>query len=149
MGEVTNWDVIRFYQRKAKHYGLSDDFIRKYRQERGGYIQVAKAHGICTDQPAAEPDQKWHLLKSYLGLKIETGKIKRDDAANFWGRLRCPELLLWMAEAAGCDIEEAKKAAEEKCETNERYRRAAASKKIREVIPWSDIEVRIEDELRD
>ena len=54
--------------------------------------------------------------------------------------LKCPELLLWIAEAAGCDIREAKMEAEKLCEKGERLLACNAIKKI---IPWEEIEKHI------
>ena len=54
--------------------------------------------------------QKKHIQKrsnqAKSGISIEAYASKKDrDDKFYYGRLKCPELLLWMAEAAGVDIE--------------------------------------------
>ena len=73
-------------------------------------------------------------------------RLDLDAQAMCWdlkwqkGGLTCPELLLWMAEAAGCDITEAKKEAEILCKGN---KRSQAHEKIKELLPWEMIENKI------
>ena len=45
--------------------------------------------------PTNEPNQKWHLLISYLGMKLSQGK------QPCFGLVSCPELWLWMFDASG------------------------------------------------
>lgn len=138
---MTNEKLIAFYSLKEAHYDKSDEFIKKYRQDRGGYISKAKKMGKVINKTQAEPDQKWHLLVSCFGNE---SKEKMMEEANCYNRFRCPELLLWMAEAAGCDIKEAAIVAEQWCEKGDRLK---AVKAIRELIPWTDIEKQIISEI--
>lgn len=82
------------------------------------------------EKECVEPNQKWHLLISWYLYKefVEKHQISDEnnfyykgkiisttvtpnnnfesdkDAINLDGRIRCQELLIWMAEASGCDI---------------------------------------------
>ena len=102
-------DLIKFYCEKNEHYPISDEFIKKYQQKPTGdsYIDFARTTGHTVSAEQCEPNQKWHLFEAYISWKF---KKNRENV----GQLRCPELLLWMAEAAGIDDEivtEAKEAA--------------------------------------
>jgi hypothetical protein len=96
---MTFGEIIEFYKGKKKHYCISDSFVKSgYQQKKGGYIDYAKK----TYSKEVEPSQKWHFIEAYASKK------DRDDKF-YYGRLKCPELLLWMAEAAGVDIEKLSK----------------------------------------
>lgn len=106
---ITLIDLIKFYCNKNEHYPISDEFIKKYQQKPTGdsYIDFAHDTGHTVSAEQYEPNQKWHLFESYISWKF---KKNRKNVGQF----RCPELLLWMAEAAGIDDEivtEAKEAA--------------------------------------
>lgn len=110
---ITLIDLIKFYCKKNEHYPISDEFIKKYQQKPTGksYIDFAHDTGHTVSAEQCEPNQKWHLFVAYISYKLEV-----DDlcAKARMGPLQCPELLLWMAEAAGIDDEivtEAKEAA--------------------------------------
>lgn len=145
---MTNREVIEFYSNKDSHYELSDEFVKKYQQPSEEYIKYANSLGRKVDKSLAEPNQQWHLLESYYGQKIEQKKLDLDAEANCWdfkwqkGGFKCPELLLWMAEAAGCNIIEAKQEAEKLCDNN---KRSQAHKKIKELITWEMIENKIKN----
>ena len=136
---VTNRDVIAFYNSKNDHYKFSDEFIKGYRQKGGAYISYANELGESTDMSQAEPNQRWHLLVSYYEINLTDGKLNLDDAARCWemaarnNGLLCPELLLWMAESAGIDINIAMKKAITLCENGDRRN---AHKAIKEAISW-------------
>lgn len=106
-------DLIKFYCKKNEHYPISDEFIKKYQQKPTGksYIDTAYDTGHIVFARQCEPNQKWHLIEAYISLTF------KDEDENFVvniRQLKCPELLLWMAEAAGIDDEivtEAKEAA--------------------------------------
>lgn len=100
---ITNLDVILFYLDKEEHYPISDDFVKGYQQKDKGYIDVAANEGLLIDKSVAEPNQKWHLLVSYYLLNIKNNDLKYINQENSCTQLKCPELLLWMAEAAGVD----------------------------------------------
>lgn len=141
---MTNKEVIEIFSKKSPHYELSDDFVKKHQQLNGGYITYAKESNKVIDKSIAEPDQKWHLLVSYYGIKEKQSKLKLEEEVNCWTikGLKCPELLLWMAEAAGCDIKEAKREAEKLCDEGNRKQ---AHIKIKELITWQMIENKIKN----
>ena len=54
--------------------------------------------------PSTTPNQKWHLMISYLGMKQFYKK------RPMFHMISCPELWIWMFEASGeCEIDEIKK----------------------------------------
>lgn len=104
-------DLIKFYCEKNEHYPISDEFMKKYQQKSGGYIKFAHKTGHTVSAEQCEPNQKWHLFESYISRTFEE---KCENVVVYISQLKCPELLLWMAEAAGIDDEivtEAKEAA--------------------------------------
>ena len=159
--EVKKRQIIEYFSTCKEHYPLSDEFVKKYQQNKGkshqsdgGYIQKAYNCGMDINAEKAEPNQKWHLLDSYYGVNengFDINDKELDKNATIWSMgdmetgkggpgLKCPELLLWIAEAAGCDIREAKMEAEKLCEKGERLLACNAIKKI---IPWEEIEKHI------
>lgn len=132
-------ELIKFYDDKKEHYPISDEFIKNYQQKDGPYIDHAGKTGHTVSAEQCEPDQKWHLFVAYIPDRL---KRNGGDAEARVGTLKCPELLLWMAEAAGIDDEivtEAKEAAASeidrirKKDPNSPYSKAA-SKKMNEEI---------------
>lgn len=104
-------DLIKFYCEKKEHYPISDEFMKKYQQKSGGYIKFAHDTGHTVSAEQCEPNQKWHLFESYISRTFEK---EGESVVVCISQLKCPELLLWMAEAAGIDDEivmEAKEAA--------------------------------------
>jgi len=126
--------LIDFYRTRKSHYVESDYFIKNYRQRRGGYIREARKQGQSVEQDAGEPNQKWHLLNCYFGDITEE---QMEKEAVCYNRFRCPELMLWMAESAGCDVKAAAETATQWCEQgNNGTNRREAYKAIRRLIPW-------------
>ena len=161
---MTKRELIEFYQTCEEHYPETDAFIRKYQQNKdrdpqndGGYIRKAFNEGMEINAEKGEPNQKWHFLSSYLEVdKKGIGNADYDKKAFIWSKgneetgvggmgLKCPELLLWLAEAAGCDVKAAREAAEELCERGDRL---LACNKIKSLIPWSEIEEQISDKKK-
>lgn len=154
-------ELSKHYEAKEKHYEISDEFVKEgwgQAETSGntGYIAKAKARlkkdkTIKINPRLAEPNQKWHLLVSYME---ETSP--ELPAKTAYSKIICPELLLWMAEAANVEekkIKEAKQAAiklmKEKRNAGATWRcRNDAGRKIKEIIPWELIEKGIEDEKR-
>ena len=95
-------DLIKFYCEKNEHYPISDEFMKKYQQKSGGYIKFAHKTGHTVSAEQCEPNQKWHLFESYISRTFED---EGENVVVHIGKLKCPELLLWMAEAAGIDEE--------------------------------------------
>lgn len=77
---------------------------------------------------------------------IEQGKIQLDDdAEKCYKKLKCPELLLWIAEAVGIDSEIVNEAARKAREiidigTNGHSRNKAGIEIANRIIPWNMIE---------
>lgn len=65
---------------------------------------------LLSEEEKSKPNQKWHLLISYYAYKlivqrygIKKVRVVEDIDAKkttVFGRIRCPELCLWMVEAA-------------------------------------------------
>ncbi|MDE5593910.1 MAG: hypothetical protein K2I75_08270, partial [Clostridiales bacterium] len=137
-------DIADFLNEKDAHYPLSDEFIERYQQPSGGYIDLAKkTAGMIVDKAKHEPNQKWHFFDSWLYPSIDDGTITWDASAktrvysNLWG----PELLLWIYEAAGVDpakVRAAKDVAEQGRATGVKV--ATIAKNMRACVPWEDIE---------
>lgn len=89
---MKNGEVCKFIKKsqKNKEY-LADKCVREgYGQSSGGYLISSSNKKIKTDTPS----QKEHFL-SYYGVK---GKPDKFPSYNY---LRCPQLLLFIAEVAG------------------------------------------------
>lgn len=141
-------EFIDFFQDKKTHYKTSDSFASdvRYRQKRGGYIKKAKDTHIEIDIEKAEPNQKWHLITSYYD---ELSDCKKD-AKDCYNRLLCPELLLWIADAAGIELEIVEKAAAKSREiidggADGRSRNKAGKEITKKIIPWEMIEEKIKN----
>ena len=84
-----------FSEMEKVHCPVTDHLIKGgFRQLSGGYISYARSVGINTDHQKGQPDQWWHLIKSYC---------ERTDPDKVFGRrIVCGELIFYMAEALGC-----------------------------------------------
>lgn len=144
---MTIQDLIKFYTKKEKHYPISDCFIKAgYGQKKNGYIKKAKKENKRISCEDAEPDQRWHFLESYASTLDGKG-----DAKSMY-RIICPELLLWMAEAAGIDskvVTEAEQRARAIIDNGTNgYARNKAGWEIKtNIIKWEMIEKQISDKL--
>lgn len=139
---ITMRDIADFLETKKEHYPLSDEFVEKYQQSSGGYIDNAKKAGLVVDKLLHEPNQKWHFFDSWLYPSIEEGTLSWDDSAQsrVYTKLQCPELLLWIYEA--CEVDPSKvKLAKDKAEEGEVQGLATASiaKNMRSIVSWDDI----------
>jgi len=92
-------EIKNFYE-KLEHAPceLTKKLIKAgYQQPSGGYISYAKKNkekGIIVDFREAEPNQWWHLIKSYCD--------NRSIDSKFTKNIQCGELIFWMAEVANC-----------------------------------------------
>lgn len=140
---------LKFFSDKELHYPKSDEFIKEYQQDKGGYIDLAKCFenkgtkgkeddkkyynflnslkdfrkypafeiikkenedarkvlNFLVDKTKCEPNQKWHLIVSYMGMSyylFESGKRKRMNHHA----ITCGELIIWVAEACEVDFVE-------------------------------------------
>jgi len=138
-------EFVNFFKDKNDHYKISDSFAsdKRYRQKDHGYIGKAKAADIEINIEKAEPNQKWHLLTSYYD---ELNDCKKD-AETCYKRLRCPELLLWIAEAVGIDSKTVNNAATQARVIIDNgangMSRNDAGQRIKEIVSWKMIEEKI------
>lgn len=140
---MTVRDLVCHLIDKEEHYPLSDEFAARYRQSKGGYIRFAHQTGHLVDVQKHEPNQKWHFFESWLLRSFLDGSIcwQNDAGKTVYCRIQCPELLLWLLEAAGVDtpvVEAAKEIAEAGKERGDHA--AAIAKGIRKQVPWELIE---------
>ncbi|KHD36593.1 hypothetical protein NL50_08690 [Clostridium acetobutylicum] len=150
--KIKQW--MEFLADKKEHYPVSDKFIRNYQQgleNKNGYVFFAWKTGHIICREISEPNQKWHFFESYMLIMIAQGKIQLDDDAGKWYRkLKCPELLLWIAEAVGIDTEivnEAERKAREIIDsgTSGRLRNKAGNEITQKIITWEIIKDEIEN----
>ena len=149
--ELTVKDVADYLSTKKAHYPMSDEFVERYQQKDGGYIDLAKERGLVVDKYLHEPNQKWHFFDSWLASKvqehIDEGKedfYSLSAEQRIYTNLLCPELLLWIYEA--CDVSpvkvrEAMRIAEEGKVNGTNLRTVTAE--MRTKVLWSDIEANV------
>ncbi len=139
---VTVGQMADFLLTKKEHYPLSDQFMERYQQTSGGYLDNAKKAGIPVDREQHSPNQKWHFFESWYYPSIEEGSLSREDDAKrrIYTNLLCPELLLWIYEAAGVAPAKVKKAMEA-AEAGKSSGAAVTSiaKNMRACVAWEDI----------
>ena len=131
-------DFSNYLEDKKEHYPLSDEFIERYQQASGGYIDYAKQCGIVVDRYQHSPNQKWHYFTSWLGQSDYTGE--EDAKQRIYNGLKCPELLLWIFEAMGAPtnkIKAAKEVAEVGRVNNTNVSTIAAN--MRKCVLWDDV----------
>lgn len=141
-GLVSMLDFASFLADKKEHYPLSDEFVEKYQQAGGGYIDYARQLGMVVDRHLHEPNQKWHFFESWLFESIRAGTLTWDADARsrVYINLKSPELLLWIFEASGVSptkVRRAMTAAEEGRVNNLHV--ATLAKNMRDEVPWEDV----------
>lgn len=142
-----------FFTKKFIQEGYQQDLINtengdKYKRKYNGYIYNAREaikkgnKEIKINYREAEPNQKWHFFDSYIkGNNIDV----TQSAKKVYNRLLCPELLLWIIEAAGINKESVQKVYKKAKEiididrTNG-YLRNKAGREIRKNITWEMIQ---------
>lgn len=149
--EYTVEEFATYLETKNEHYPLSDEFIERYQQTSGGYIDTAKKAGIIVDKYQHSPNQKWHLLTSWYQASLDDGSLQKTDSAKdrIYTRLLCPELLLWIYEAMGVDntkVRAAKNVAEEGRASAKNVSSIASN--MRKCVSWEDLIVNISKEVR-
>lgn len=139
---LTMKEFTTFLNSKKEHYPLSDEFIEKYQQAGGGYIEKARSLGMLVDKEQHEPNQKWHFFTSWYEASLEDGSVSEDSNPQkvVYNRLLCPELLLWIYEASGVNPNKVK-LAKEVAEIGRAKGTAVTSiaKSMREQVPYEDI----------
>lgn len=139
---ITMKDIADFLKTKKEHYPLSDEFIERYQQDGGGYIDNARKAGLVVDKQLHEPNQKWHFFDSWLYPSIEDNTLswEEDAKSRVYSKLLCPELLLWIYEA--CEVSPSKvrdaKIAAEQGKVAKSYA-ATIAKNMRAVVSWNDL----------
>lgn len=140
---ITMRDIAFFLEGKKEHYPLSDEFVERYQQSDGGYIDNAIKAGLVVDKQRHEPNQKWHFFESWLYPSIEEGTLTWEESAQsrVYNKLLCPELLLWIYEAADVNPNKVRAAKEvaEKAKV-EKTHISTMAKNMRQCVPWEDIE---------
>lgn len=143
---ITMKQICDYLQNKREHYPLSDEFIERYQQSSGGYIDYARQLGLTVNKELHEPNQKWHFFTSWYEYKLNENTISETDLAKgkVWSNLACPELLLWIYEACDAPIEKIKKAKEvaEKGKVEGLYA-TTIGKNMRAIVSWEDLAVNI------
>ena len=82
-----------FKDKKNTPCPLTERLIKAgYQQTGGGYIDIAKEHGLIVDYTKAEPTQYWHLIEEYCP------SVNKDKP--FSKSIKCGELIFWMAEVS-------------------------------------------------
>ncbi|MCH5180136.1 MAG: hypothetical protein J1F32_02840 [Erysipelotrichales bacterium] len=140
---ITMRTIADFLETKKEHYPLSDEFIERYQQASGGYIDNAKKAGLLVDREMHEPNQKWHFFDSWLYPSIDDGSLTWDEDAKsrVYTKLLCPELLLWIYEACEVDpvkVRNAKIVAEQGRAANTNV--STIAKNMRACVPWEDLQ---------
>lgn len=143
---VTVKDMASFLETRKTHYPISNEFIEKYQQKDGGYIDNAKQAGLVVDKQLHEPNQKWHYFESWYYPSIEDGSLSLTDSAKsrVYSKLLCPELLLWIYEA--CEVDPVKVKAAYKIAENAKTAGTHIStmaSQMRACVPWEDLEYTI------
>ena len=139
---ITMQDIASFLETKKEHYPLSDEFIERYQQSGGGYLDYARQLGLLVNKEQHEPNQKWHFFDSWLYRSIDDGSLTWSDNAQIrvYKNLLCPELLLWIYEACEVSpskVKEAKVVAEsgKASKTNV----TTIAKNMRNIVSWDDV----------
>ncbi len=146
---ITVQEMAKFLEGKKEHYPLSDEFIEKYQQNGGGYIDYAKKCGLEVDKQKHLPNQKWHFFSSWLQDCLDNNTITWEDDAkkNIYNRLLCPELLLWIYEASDVAPEKVKKAFDAAIQGKVAGTHVSTiAKNMRACVPWEDIASNIKNQ---
>ena len=136
-------EFIEYCRQQEDKPKYTTEFIKQFQQINSGngtYLHEAIVQGKKIYKCDGEPNQKWHLLESWYEYNKE--KIS-DKTITAWCGLRCPELLLWIAEVSG-QKEKVKRVVEEIFknsiyEENDREARRNMVKYIKKEIRWTEI----------
>ncbi len=147
---ITVGQMADFLSTKNEHYPLSDQFMERYQQTSGGYLDNAKKAGIPVDRQSHSPNQKWHFFDSWYYPSLEDGTLTRDEDAKsrIYTKLLCPELLLWIYEACGVDPAKVR-AAMNAAEAGKAAGSAVATiaKDMRACVSWEDLAQAFEEKI--
>ena len=142
--DLTMREIATYLETCDQHYPISDEFIEKYQQKDGGYIDLAMQLGLLVDKTKHEPNQKWHFFESWMNPKIndpdDTLTWESSAKSRVYSKLYCPELLLWIYEACGVSpskVYQAKLLAEEGRLAGSAV--TTIAKNMRGVVSWDDV----------
>ncbi len=139
---ITVGQMADFLSTKKEHYPFSDQFMERYQQTSGGYLDNAKGANVPVDRQQHSPNQKWHFFESWYYPSLADGTLTREDDAKsrIYTKLLCPELLLWIYEACGVAPSKVKQAMEA-AEAGKTSGTAVTSiaKNMRACVSWEDI----------
>ena len=89
---------VRSYFEKKANYPcpLTEKLIKAGYQQNihYGYMCFAKEQDVEVDYRKGEPNQWWHLIKSYCDRSKPDTKFSKS--------IKCGELIFWMAEVSNC-----------------------------------------------
>lgn len=141
-------EFIEYCSHQEEKPEYTTRFIKQYQQFNSGngtYLHEAILKGKMIFRLEGEPNQKWHLLSAWYPDKKE--KISKKSVTE-WCGLRCPELLIWIAEVSG--QKEKVKSIVEEILKNDTYKandgkaRRKMVNYIKETINWTEIANHIE-----
>lgn len=107
--------ILKSYEGDLRIYGeLKNNYKELIKEQRLTWLKDLDKNFILERRQYSqlEPNQKWHLLISWYAYKIimdvydveigDARRLKENTEVNNWCGVKCPELCLWMQEAA-CD----------------------------------------------
>ena len=130
---------------------VADEYVKSgYGQTEGGYFEEAKKYPeVKNDPDLAEPSQKWHLIHAYYDYKVREKNFNLDSKSSL-ASLKCPQLLLWIAEVARLEkerLEQAKKVAiGNEVKSGSKKCLNIADEKFKDALKWNEINAIIRDE---
>lgn len=123
---MTTFELKNLLQTKEEHYTISDAYNETHGQIKNVFWKNQKDHLL-----------PWLDAQATTGSGSFTRRKPNTDAQTMYAHLSCPECQLWLAEAAGVDVDLIQKAADDAKKLDKVVSRAAL---IRRTIPWSTIE---------
>ena len=147
---ITLGQYAQFLSNKNEHYPFSDEFIEKYQQTSGGYLDTAAKNGIEVNKEKHSPNQKWHFFVSWYEASLADGTATDNDNARTktYNGIICPELTLWLYEASGVSPSKVKLAFDVAVKGKiNKTNLKTVNKQMRECVPWEDIANNVINEL--
>ncbi len=98
MNNLEFWNAIKKFDEHKNPYGnelVCDQIVKEgYGQTKGGYFETAKKQVISEK---AEPSQQFHFYSYYIDTK------NRSEKMPTYANLKCPQLIMYVAEMVGLD----------------------------------------------
>lgn len=104
MNNLEFWNAIKKFDEHKKPDGNElkcDKLVKKgFGQTKGGYFETACEPGYNKQviREKAEPSQQFHFFSYYIDAKIN-----RSEKKPTYTSLKCPQLIMYIAEMAGLD----------------------------------------------